>query len=456
MKHILFLLSLLILINSGCKKDIKDNPSPDSQKNEPDTIKVWWPNNFGLCKKILKTTGFELEGNFKDNLHSNYLATLNNIECPLFTDMSYYNEGTKVYKFGFSVSKNVALGKNKLTLKYKGTIIFEDSLEVLKGCFYYITSHPSSLAPTNHFLYNNQIYTYNSIQNEFWKWSPSTNQWIQLSPPDIELKMGLGNRGFEINGKIFFPPVLLNAFLFSIYETEVNDTYSISYDPVLDRWGKDSLTDVDNKGSSAGCYCSFAFNNKMYCLIRNFKDSTESNTLVMKVFNPADLSWKTILNSVPFEDAFGCSALVINNTIYLLPSFVSKNEFATNFFRNELYTLNIADLTFSKKSIWDLNEMTGVDNPYLFEYKGRLNLYGGEAMRGYADGLADLSFEYNINTDKWTPYYDYFGSCSVAPLPYAPRVGGFSYTINDKIYIGIGDDNIMTDIYSNIYEYYLE
>jgi hypothetical protein len=401
---------------------------------------IRWRDNFS--KMAVKGQSIYFLGDNVDTIKNNYKTLYEGINCSLLKIASYDN---KLFEYDVLIPFSANLGHHRFEVYYKGKVVFGDDLEILKGAFCEIGSHPTQGGFSNNFCYNNEIYVYYAPHDyiSFLKWSPQTNQWTQLSPPNIIPSLPEYEQGYEINGKIYFPPISWNT-LIGVFGAKGNDDekYIYSYDPNLNIWEKNALITSDTVPQYTGLYSSFVYKDKLYCfIVHNNGDS--KNIYLLKMFDPSDNSWKTVMDSVPFNEAWGCKATVLNDKIYVLASLVRKQEWATTYFKNELYVLDLETKTYTKKSIWD-NPDIGSINGYLFGYKDHLYFYGGEYGTGFFHSPEYRSLEYDPEIDRWFP----LSSCYI-PTYIKSTYGAFLYKIYDKIYVGFGQGN-------KIYEYILD
>lgn len=412
---------------------------------------IRWRDNFS--KLVFKGETIDFYGEKIDTIRKNYKILYASISCPL---LEIVPNGNQLFGYVISIPLSVPFGKHSFALYYKDKIIFEDILENLKGTFCEVVKNSKIAGFSNSFCYNNEIYFYYGPGDfgYFWKWNPKINKFTQLSAPNLIPDLPQWEQGSEINGKIYFPPFSCNTAYYTALcaKSENVEKYIYSYDPSLGKWEKNALVHNDTIPLYAGLYASFVYENKLYCFVLHSVDGNKTNIL-LKVFDPIDFSWRTVLNSVPFPQAWGCKAAVVNDKIYVLSSLVSYNNNATTYFKNELYSLDLETKTFVKKSIWDDPDVGSI-NPYFFEYKKHLYFYGGRHGQGYFTAPENRAHEYAPENDKWYPLSSYY-----IPSYTSASLGGFLQIVENKIYFGFGFSNFGGN--SNgwgetIYEYILE
>ena len=380
--------------------------------------------------RVFKGEEMNFCGDNVDTIRSNYQISLDdNIwhlkSISLKPDKSYW------YTL---IIPDVSFGKHSFTVKYKGRLIFSDTVEAFKGGLLSLGSRLGLGGFSNNFIYNNEIYVYFDI-TKFWKFNPVSNIWTQLSTPNIVLNLPEYKKGFELNGKIFFPPFTCSEMT-ALYcrKSPDDEKYIYSYDPVLSVWEKHALLNNDSVPVYSGLYSSFVFNNKLYCFVMH-NNATNYSACLLKVFDPIDYSWKTVIDSVPIPDILGCESIVLDNKIYIIVASLSYEEQATKYYKNDLYLCDLVSKTFTKKAIWDFSSVGSLCG-YLFDYEGHLYYYGGEFCTGYKPANSAYAFEYDPTMDKWTDLASCFFSFDTGST-----FGGFLYDIKDRIFLGFGQSD---------------
>jgi len=396
-------------------------------------------------KKTVRGWNMNFIGDNVDTVKLNYNINIDSKLCAL-ENIIKNNDGT--YQFSVKVPDSASYGMSKFIVRYLNRTVFNDDIEVYRGVLQLISSHPTLGGFSNSFGYKGWIYVYYfpDAYSKFWKYNPLTNEWIQLSTPNITPRLPEYSQGYEINGKIYFPPFTCTE-LISVFcsRNQEDEKFIYSYDPEMNLWERHELLTNDSVPIYSGLFSSFVFENKLFCFVihNNADDHTK---ILLKMFDPADYSWKTVVDSVPFPipDTQGCVSCVINNNIYVMPAIIREYYMASQHYRNELYLFDLQSKTFTKKSMWDDAMSIGSKNAYLFEYNGHLYYYGGEYSTGYLHRFWLNSYEYSPETDTWAP----LGTCFVFFGDYVVY-GGFLQDINDRIFIGFGWSNY-------IYEFILK
>jgi hypothetical protein len=360
------------------------------------------------------------------------------------------------YSFEFNLPLTAPIGDHLLSVKYKDRIIFTNNIEILKGAFYKRVQIPKLAGFSNTFSYNNEIYFYYGPGNfvYFWKWNPESGKFFQLSGPGFSPELTQWEPGWEINGKIYFAPFTCNTAEYGAFCARSQDVekFIYSYNPDLNLWEKNAMVNNETIPQYAGLYSSFVYKNKLYCFAVHSVDGN-NKSILLKAFDPSDLSWRTVIDSVPFNMAWGCKTAVINDKIYILAT-ILKNLVGN--YTNELYSLDLESNTFTKKSIWS-DSNVGSINPFFCAYKGHLYFYGGNHTWSSPPVSEDHSYEYAPENDLWTP----LSSCFLPSVSYTTAaLGGFLQIANNKIYMGLGWSNYRdgnTDMWGDIiYEYIVE
>ena len=404
-------------------------------------------------RRAVKGETIVLYGNNSDTVKNNYKIFYDTLNCQLGYFMP---NGNGLYSSDFILPLTSPLGDHTVTVKYKGKNIFTNNIEVLKGAFYKLVQIPKLAGFSNTFSYNDEIYFYYGPGNfgYFWKWNPELGKFFQVSAPDISLELPQWEPGWEINGKIYFAPFTCNTAEYGAFcaRSPNVEKFIYSYNPDLNLWEKNAMMNNDSIPPYAGLYSSFVYKNKLYCFAVHSEDGNNKHIL-LKAFDPEDSSWRTVIDSVPFNMAWGCKTAVINDKIYILASML--NSLVSNY-NNELYSLDLETNTFIKKSIWS-DSNVGSINPFFFAYKDHLFFYGGNHGWSSSPVSEDHSYEYSPETDIWTP----LSSCFLPSVSYTTSaLGGFLQNANDKIYMGLGWSNWRDgneDMWGDIiYEYILE
>ena len=219
-------------------------------------------------------------------------------------------------------------------------------------------------------IYYGGGYNYNTCTNDFWKYIPANNAWVQVTG------MGGGNRtgavSFSVNGKAYVAMGTDCNFL------SYQDVWQ--YDPTGDQWTQRS----DFPGDSRRFAAAFAINGKGYV-------ATGSGSSIHKdiwEYNPTTDQW-TQKADMPVAGRCNASAFVIGNTAYIGLGYDGTNDLL------DFWAYNPATNTWTQKANY---QGTAVSNAMSFSIGGH----------GYCGMGATLTtnkrdfWEYDTAADAWT------------------------------------------------------
>lgn len=379
------------------------------------------------CVVVERGPGCELgiAGDQIDTLKRNSKITYNGNVC----SFNFYTDSDGRYFYGVDIPVTAPLGIHKLALYYKNRLIYENNIETINvAVCNIVTKHPDGDAAPSSFVYNNEAYIFSAYRSNFYKWNPQGNQWTQLNvPAEIGSCLRWGYSGYEIDGVVYFPTIT-HGPLRNISRDFKN--YIISYDPNLDVWKKIDLIKLDNIIDNF-YYSSFLHDKKIYSFVG------QENKVALRVFDPTDCSLKIAIDSIPIprDCGFGLKSAVVNGNVYVLISRCGWQEYASTYFKNELYLFDVLSGKFTRiKELWEYAEQKGFGkiNPYLFEYNGLLCVYGGESSQGYINSLSRDYGVYDPASGKWLKIRQSVTSSSPSFL------NGCVLKLNGKVYIGLG------------------
>jgi len=202
------------------------------------------------------------------------------------------------------------------------------------------------------------------------------------------------------------------------------------YDPVGDVWTK--VADYPQAAPAVGV---FSINNKAYVGISVFNGYNYSD--VFYSYNPATNTWS---NVAPFPGAiaFGCASFnspqygyIIGGTQRMPNGFVKVND---------VWRFDPA------KNNWkQIGSFPGTPRELAMGFT--LN------NKGYIVG-GDIQAPYSVITEAWSFNFANETWKQVASMPFiAGSIGQFAFSINNKGYVGGGNNNDTDGISSDVYEY---
>jgi N-acetylneuraminic acid mutarotase len=263
------------------------------------------------------------------------------------------------------------------------------------------------------------------LQNDFWKYDPITDTWIQVANfPGAPRKHATA---FALSGKGYAGTGLTDTGL-------VKDFWQ--YDPVLNGWtqiqdlGQFSSTNIfPKRDMSASTWLNHGYVMCGY-------DGTMGYSKQLFSFNPAaDTMWQKKKNFTNVTDAtilgrrWGVS-FNLGNLVYYGTGYSSSNDC-----KNDLWSYDpIRDL-------WtQMADMTGEIRSNAVAFTAYNYGYVGG---GSNDKMTPDFFRYNGTSNSWTYVTDF-------PLKAANQI---SFTINNRVFVGLGNDSLgrpVTDFYEFI------
>jgi len=345
----------------------------------------------------------------------------------------------------FDVPDDLSVGPAKFTLFYMNNLVYTEDITIVNGGLLTAIKHPVSLISSGiYFEYENKLYTYsnygsNASDANFYSWAPQTNTWQKLPNPPEAPKVDYNDAkgGRTIKGIVYFPPVMVRPWgIYGQYNPYYYEEIIASYDPANGQWNKKTLLRTTNEAEdrTLDVSDSFVFNDKLYCITREFPFAQLSGTIKtqMRVYDPSINTWEYFMD-LP-DTPWYWSAVVNNGRVYLLTTGPGKQESATTQYLNEFYQLDINSKALNKKN-WITDKAVGVSSPYLVSFNNKIYAYGGQYSSGYASLYSSLFTVYDPDKDKWAPVsgYSYYTG-------WVSQTQGFLLPINNKLYLGLGLD----------------
>jgi hypothetical protein len=400
-----------------------------------------WQDGFTNSVKLENGTydPLVLEGYNLDTDLLQYSVELGDLPIYYIFKIEKVEDNSSKHNLQILIPWNISVGKKKFSLHYKGKKIFEDEILVEQGNTFdavKVSEQPQlSGADWVYFKYKEKVHIIPIGSNKQLSiWDPTTNQWESKPVPDaIEMRRKM--KGTEVNGKIYFPPfakVSVRADDWAGAPPRYQEIIN-SYDPANDSWKSDVLYIGGSSNDLLSTEDMFALNGKLYAIVVQHRYDITGNSErkdLLKVFDPTDKSWQEVMQ-LNIPNLWGYKTIVVQNEIFIVTAEMRSQSSATTYFTNVVYKLDFGSKSITKRAELKIGD-TGRGNwgAAVFEYKGQIYLYGGEAGVGYFRAPSTDLYRYDISSDKWT---------WLRPLAVnLPSFDHFAYNLNGKVYTGFG------------------
>lgn len=335
-------------------------------------------------------------------------------------------EGTEdTYKLVFGIRDISAAGKLPFKLFYKNSSIFED--QVIYDNSNQLTAVKVSAHPIYNggafFKYGGMVYT---LTQDIKSWNPVSNSWVNVAglPGNMNVSVGYGDEGLEINGKIWFRPFSDRRGVGIRSYTPATNTWDI-------KWVENFLP-TDLGTYSVDNVTTFVYKEKFYVflmkgLISAYPANMWSKNLLCE-YDPAKGSWKELMELN--RDLVLYKGVAFNDKVYVTA--VGRRTQYTGSYtdtKSLWYELNIDRLELVEKAPLVIDGFEwSAQKPTFFNYKERLFMYGGKGYSGYETRNI---YEYLAAQNTWKRFF-------IQNANDIPGESNFTYVLNNKIYIGMG------------------
>lgn len=253
-----------------------------------------------------------------------------------------------------------------------------------------------------------------------WEFDPSSNNWTEKdSFPGVPRVKAIAA---VVGGKAYVGLGFAEGEVYQSSSLYLHDFWS--FDPIANKWS--SLSNFPSNSTDA-CV-SFVYKNEIY--VGSGYDGFVSQNDFWK-YSPDNDTW-TQMQNLPENSRFGAVACTDGVRIFFGTGFRS-------FSANDWWEyLPESDSWIERKNMKDgrVNATSFAVNNRFFVSTGRF--FAGEFTGGHVK--SDL-LEYNANLDLWY---------NRGKIPNGNRENAVSFVINEKIYIGFGENNqsVLNDLWS--------